>query len=138
MSCGCRGPMHGPRCGRHGPVHEAPIRRFAEAELLLALAAGRAHGYELIGKVEDLGVPEGSVDLGNVYRTLRAMESEGLVRSEWATSGSGPARREYELTEAGREGLRAWGTALRRTRGSLDRFLEAVDRLSAEGGKTDV
>jgi len=36
---------------------------------------------------------------------LRAMDEEGLVRSSWEPSVSGPARRTYELTDDGREWL---------------------------------
>lgn len=44
-------------------------------------------------------------DTGGLYRTLRSLESHGLVRSEWFGSEREPARRVYELTPAGRAHL---------------------------------
>ena len=52
------------------------------------------------------------------------MEEEGLVRSNWDVSSSGPARRIYQLTGAGCEALEAWAVTLRRTRQWLDTFLD--------------
>ena len=61
--------------------------------------------------------------MGNLYRALRRLEEEGLVRSEWDAAAPGPARRVYELTDAGRELLGQWVDALRRARDRIDRFL---------------
>jgi poly-beta-hydroxybutyrate-responsive repressor len=58
-----------------------------------------------------------------MYRTLRALEEDGLVNSNWDTSGSGPARRIYSLTDQGIEYLHAWAVNLRKVRQNLDRFL---------------
>ncbi|MCX7843931.1 MAG: helix-turn-helix transcriptional regulator [Candidatus Bipolaricaulota bacterium] len=67
---------------------------------------------------------EQELDPGALYRALRSMEEEGLVRSFWDTSGSGPARRVYALTDAGWDYPRAWAVFLRRLREELDRFLD--------------
>jgi DNA-binding PadR family transcriptional regulator len=75
------------------------------------------------------------IDPGFLYRTLRAMEEEGLVRSSWDTSGSGPARRVYTLTDEGRAVLRAWAAHIRRLREKLDQFLSTYKEL--EGGERD-
>lgn len=88
------------------PAEEVPVglpRNYLRPCLLLLLAEGTSHGYELLDQVASLGLDE--VDPGGLYRCLRAMDSEGLVRSTWAPSTSGPARRNYELTEEGREWL---------------------------------
>jgi DNA-binding PadR family transcriptional regulator len=48
-------------------------------------------------------------DVGGLYRLLRGLESDGSLRSRWATNpGSGPARRVYELTDSGRNALDGW------------------------------
>jgi PadR family transcriptional regulator PadR len=90
-----------------GPV-ESPVglpRNYLRPCLLLLLAEGASHGYELLDQVAALGVDR--VDPGGLYRCLRAMDEEGLVRSEWEPSTSGPARRTYALTEDGRDWLHA-------------------------------
>jgi poly-beta-hydroxybutyrate-responsive repressor len=93
-----------------------------EPGLLLLLRDRPAHGYELVSGLAEL-LPGERVDLPHLYRILRALEAEGLVRSEWHADAPGPARRTYELTDEGRRLLDAWAEALQRTRERLDTFL---------------
>jgi DNA-binding PadR family transcriptional regulator len=53
------------------------------------------------------------VDAGGLYRTLRRLEEEGFVISEWASGGPGPQRRDYAITQAGRELAGDWIAHLR-------------------------
>jgi PadR family transcriptional regulator PadR len=88
------------------PAEEVPVglpRNYLRPCLLLLLAEGTSHGYELLDQMSALGLER--VDPGGLYRCLRAMDQEGLVRSAWEPSTSGPARRTYELTDEGREWL---------------------------------
>jgi poly-beta-hydroxybutyrate-responsive repressor len=85
------------------------------------------HGYELLERLEDAGL-EGRIDVGNVYRLLRSLEAEGVVSSEWSADLPGPAKRTYELTDAGRRLLDRWAEALRRARETIDSFLERYDQ----------
>ena len=78
----------------------ARVERFGEPALLQLVAAGPTHGYELLERLPRL-IGEDRVDVGNVYRTLRALEDEGLVTSEWRADLPGPAKRTYTLTEDG-------------------------------------
>lgn len=78
-------------------------RSYTRACLLLLLAEGPSHGYDLLEQVREVGVR--GADAGGLYRTLRAMEQEELVASWWEPSQSGPARRTYTLTAAGRRAL---------------------------------
>lgn len=102
-------------------------RNYLRSCLLLLLAEGPSHGYELLGALPPLGLEE--PDTGGLYRSLRAMEQEGLVRSWWAPSSSGPARRSYDLTEEGREWLHLWAGGLRQAHRSLDEYLGRYERL---------
>ena len=76
---------------------------FMRGCLLLLLGERSAHGYELLERLQPIGF-DGS-DPGGVYRGLRGLEGEGLVRSAWADSPAGPHKRIYELTETGRSEL---------------------------------
>jgi len=117
------------------PVHRgwAPLgarRRWMEPFLLVILAGGPAHGYAIIGDLEEMGITGGSVDVGQVYRTLRELEEAGQVTSAWSTEPAGPQRRDYELTAAGYAALDEWAAVMKeraRLIGEFDgRYLESV------------
>ncbi len=99
------------------------VERFVEPALLLLLAEQRTHGYELLDRIGEL-IPGERIDMGNLYRLLRALEEDGVVRSEWDESVPGPAKRTYELTDEGRDLLRAWAKALAQTQVVVQSFIE--------------
>jgi DNA-binding PadR family transcriptional regulator len=86
--------------------------RWMEPFVLALLSQGIAHGYAIVGELAQLGITNGSVDVGQVYRTLRDLEKAGQVRSAWQT-GSGAARREYELTDLGSDALDEWAGVMK-------------------------
>ena len=103
--------------------------RWMEPFVMVLLAGGAAHGYGIVGELAQLGITNGPVDVGQVYRTLRDLEKVGLVTSAWAT-GTGAARRDYALTEAGHAALDEWAAVTKerkRLLGEFDaRYLEWV------------
>jgi PadR family transcriptional regulator, regulatory protein PadR len=112
---------------RPGHWHvQARVERFVEPSLLLLLREGPLHGYELLDRIPELGL-EGRLDVGNLYRLLRGLEDEGLVRSEWNAELPGPAKRTYELTAEGRRLLDRWAEALRRAEQTITGFLERYE-----------
>jgi DNA-binding PadR family transcriptional regulator len=85
--------------------------------ILLALADGRAHGYELKKAIERQSNGAIRIDPGSLYRAIAQLVDEGLL----CESGDRPdpddddtRRRYYELTTAGREALEAEATRLAR------------------------
>jgi PadR family transcriptional regulator, regulatory protein PadR len=104
----------------------ARVERFSEPAVLLLLRERPAHGYELLEALPTL-TGETRVDMGNLYRVLRALEVDGLVTSRWEAGEPGPAKRIYELTAAGRRLLDEWAAALRRSRDRIDTFLERFE-----------
>ena len=97
--------------------------RFLEPALLALLRDDRTHGYELIAQLPAL-LGTDRVDVGNVYRALRALEERGLVTSEWRDDLPGPAKRSYEITDEGRRALERWAQWLREARDRIDQLLE--------------
>ncbi len=93
-----------PRGGRPGRGREGLI----EPLVLVALADGGAHGYDLIRSVEAVADGAVTADPGGVYRTLRRLEESGFVVSTWVEGESGPQRREYAITDEGRDALGWW------------------------------
>jgi poly-beta-hydroxybutyrate-responsive repressor len=111
----------------------ARVERFVEPSLLLLLSEGSNHGYELAEQVESL-LGEGRVDLGNLYRLLRSLEAEGLVRSTWSDDLPGPLKRTYELTDEGRALLDAWAESLRAGQQRIGTFLQRYDNAGNHTG----
>jgi poly-beta-hydroxybutyrate-responsive repressor len=107
-------------------VH-ARVERFVEPALLLLLEERPAHGYELLERLAPL-VGEQRVEMGNLYRLLRTLEDEGLVRSEWDASAPGPAKRRYELTPEGQRLLLRWVEALRAAQSRIESFIDRFER----------
>lgn len=122
--------MAGPHCRRGGPHHcgMGHIYRFVEPVLLFRLLArGCSYGYELMGDLEVHALIGGSVDSAVLYRTLRHLETAGMVTSHWERPEAGPARRRYRLTEAGRERLSDWTAALGSLSDAIQRLLAGVE-----------
>ena len=103
--------------GRHGRRRQQAdyvqitgrLSRMVEPSILYLLANGTAsHGYDLAEAANTLGLTETLIDPGAVYRCLRQLEADGCVVSDWDTAGAGPARRVYQLTEAGTQRLNGW------------------------------
>jgi PadR family transcriptional regulator, regulatory protein PadR len=88
--------------------------------LLLSLRNWNLHGYKLIQELARFGFS--SVDQGNVYRTLRQLEKDDLVKSEWDTTTGGPAKRIYSITEAGEAYLKTCSDALEQYQSVINRF----------------
>jgi PadR family transcriptional regulator PadR len=105
-------------------------RNYVRPCVLLLLAEGTAHGYELVEQVRDLGLV--NADAAGVYRCLRAMDEEGLVRSRWEPSTVGPARRTYVLTAEGARRLAALSGALSQAAAILGGFLDRHAALDHE------
>ena len=85
------------------PTEVALPRNFIRPCVLLLLRESPAHGYDLVERLRAFGF--GGEDPGRLYRTLRSLEAEGLVRSAWEASAQGPDRRIYGLTARGMESL---------------------------------
>ncbi len=127
---------HGRHRWRGGPPEGAAPRRidgFLEPCLLLLLHQRQSHGYELLDGLAPFGFGQNPVDLSTVYRLLRHLEMHGLVTSQWDTAGHGPARRVYQITEAGEAYLQRWVADLRETDRVLHHFLQVYDKRLGRG-----
>ena len=102
--------------------------RYIQPSLLLALHLRPSYGYDLLGKIDGFGFMDGSVDPGTLYRHLRRLEDDGFVSSRWDTSGTGPARRFYEITPEGEILLENWVMFMERSYNNLGSFLNRYRR----------
>jgi len=100
-----------------------------EPWLLLLLAERPAHGYDLLERLA--AMPDAPhADRGHLYRSLRRLEGEGLVTSDWRTPLSGAARRDYTLTDEGRRALSDWAAHIRNALSRLQVFLQRCDAVT--------
>lgn len=116
------------------PRHDYPctcamghLYRFVEPVLLLILREkGRSYGYYLTASVAQYAFTDAEIEKAVLYRTLRRLEQNHYVTSDWDVEEPGPARRVYTLTKEGQEHLREWGQVLTKVAGSMTRFVRRV------------
>jgi len=88
--------------------------------VLLAVSLQRAHGYVIEDYLRALGLF--GITMSTLYRTLRQMEKDGFLESTWEPGPTGPARRVYTITDAGRIWLDSSAAMLNAYRETIDRF----------------
>ncbi|HMT37184.1 MULTISPECIES: PadR family transcriptional regulator [Thermomonas] len=94
---------------------------------LLAVVAASAeplYGYQIAKRLEQTGDGVLAGKQSALYPVLRNLEGAGLLDSFVEPSVSGPPRRYYRATPAGRDALVDWSAAWRATRDSLDAVLK--------------
>jgi PadR family transcriptional regulator PadR len=104
-------------------------RNFLRPCVLLLLREEPAHGYDLLERLRSFGFAES--DPGGLYRILRRLEEDDLVRSAWERSSVGPDRRIYELTRTGMEELHRHAKVLAGTAERLQYFLGRYEEFVA-------
>ncbi len=109
-------------------------RAYMRPFLLLLLAEAPSHGYDLLDQVRTLGVR--AAEPGGLYRALRSMDEDGVVTSWWEPSQSGPARRLYVITDAGRADLDRFIADLRELRLLMDFALTRYSQLRQQAPPT--
>ena len=97
-------------------------RGVLEYCVLALLRDEERYGVEL---VQRLGQVDGLVTTeGTLYPMLGRLRREGVVETTWQESASGPPRRYYRLTPAGRAVLAEFTADWRRFREAVDGVLE--------------
>lgn len=111
-----------------------PLERFlplrpVEFSIMLSLAGGERHGYAIIQEAERRGGSP-APDVGTLYRALRRMQDQGLIRESARrdASDAGMERRNYYALTT--DGLKVARLEARR--------LEALTRAAMLGGLLEV
>jgi PadR family transcriptional regulator PadR len=98
--------------------------------ILLLLAEEPSHGYALMDRLAEMGMPERPTHMPVVYRVLRHMEREGLAVSDHVEQeGRGPARKVYRLTDDGMRALESWSERLEKTGDLIEEFQRRYESL---------
>lgn len=82
------------------------------------------YGYQIAREILADAHDTESMKQGALYPVLRSLERSGLLTSRVQMSESGPPRRYYTITDAGRAALAAWTAIWRQNRDFIDAVLE--------------
>ena len=108
------------------------LDKLIQPAILTVLAKQAAHGYKLVKQIADMPILRGrKPDPTGIYRFLKTMEDRGLVNSTWNVSESGPAKRLYKLTPAGKECLYRWIETLEDYQQSIGKLLVTARKVSS-------
>ncbi len=95
--------------------------------ILVVLQRSSSHGFQMISDLEKSGMVSGNgLDPAGLYRTLKRMETAGLVTSYWDTESASKPRRVYSITDEGRHCLSAWEKTLLEYRSNIDAILRGI------------
>jgi PadR family transcriptional regulator PadR len=73
--------------------------------ILAVLSEGPCHGYAIAREAERRSKDVFRLREGSLYPALRVLEQDGLIEGGWEVQSSGPARKVYAITAAGRAEL---------------------------------
>ena len=100
------------------------------ASLVLLSVMGQAdepmYGYQVAKLLDDHSQETPMMKQGALYPVLRSLEGNGLLESNVEPSISGPPRRYYNITEAGRQTLQIWEQLRGQTKSFVDTVLKGV------------
>jgi len=105
------------------------MRLILRPALLLLLAEGDSHGYDLMEQLSSFGFDSENWDSSMLYRDLRDMEECGLIESSWDDDSKGPRRRVYQINDQGLRRLGAWLESLDQVRSQIGVLQERFNDL---------
>ena len=91
---------------------------------LLDQADEPMYGYQIAKLMESADPQLQMMKQGALYPVLRSLENSGLLSSQVDPSTSGPPRRYYRITSAGRETLDHWTSIWEHTKKFVDDILK--------------
>ncbi len=91
---------------------------------VLNQASEPMYGFQIAKYIEASCVDTPLMKQGALYPVLRALESGGLLESEVEPSVSGPPRRYYLITDAGRETVKRWQNIWNQTKALVDSVMK--------------
>lgn len=84
------------------------------------------YGYQIAKLLDDYSGEASFMKQGALYPVLRSLESSGLLESNVEPSISGPPRRYYEVTAAGKETLLVWQGVWKQMKSFVDKAIKGA------------
>ncbi len=112
------------------PCSGTNLDRLIQPLILINLAKEELNGYKLIQRIAQSPMFKGQKPDGSgIYRYLKAMEQRGLVVSSWSLDQSGPAKRNYRITNTGLDCISNWIATLEEYQRSIEMLVEEAHRV---------
>ncbi len=106
------------------------LDKLLQPVLLVVLSKGENHGFKIINDIKESGMVSGdSLDPAGLYRTLKRMESAGLVTSRWDVETDAKPKRIYAITEEGSHCLAIWKNTLTDYRNNIDNMIKGISEI---------
>ena len=86
--------------------HSQILKGVLDMCVLASIVEEPTYGYALVQKLNHKGLAVPSE--GSIYLVLKRLKENGRITDELVASDSGPARKVYHATEAGKDVLMAW------------------------------
>lgn len=83
-------------------------------------------------KYSEIGFTPSCNDFGAIYRTLKILEKQGLINSKWEINKTGPAKKNYSITEKGSIELDNWVEFIRQRENILKIFIDRFGKLKKQ------
>ena len=107
------------------PCTGKTLTKFLNPAVLgtIAKAKGGLHGYAISASLNESGLfLSQPPDATGLYRLLKSMEDEGLLKSKLDTPAKGLPKRVFLITSSGRKCVANWRVTLHEYRSSIERI----------------
>lgn len=102
--------------------HSQILKGVLDMCVLASIIEQPDYGYALVPKLNERGLAVHNE--GSIYLVLKRLKADGRIEDELVASDSGPARKVYHATDAGRDVLAAWMADWQAVRDGVDAVLE--------------
>jgi DNA-binding PadR family transcriptional regulator len=101
------------------------LDKLLQPNILMILAKQNLHGYMVIQALERRNLfNDEKADNAGVYRTLKTLEDREMVRFEWVLDETGPAKKNYYITDKGLACLSHWIETLEVYKHGIEKIIE--------------
>ena len=99
------------------------LRGYTDAIILNILNRGDSYGYMVSKKISDKVNNDLEITNATIYLAFKRMEKEELITSYWVDSDIGARRKNYKITDKGKQYLKNKKKEWKRNKTILDKLL---------------
>jgi len=109
------------------------LDKLLQPNILMILARQNLHGYMVIQELERRNLfNDEKADNAGVYRALKTLEDREMVRFEWVLDETGPAKKNYFITDKGFECLGHWIETLEGYKKMIEKIIKEAKKVLKE------